>query len=150
MAKHDWAVLTLEDNMNLKPVPIQPVQDADLPGSESETEIVLPGYGADRRELLAISRGCTAKTDLPGFGRGSLVHTCEIALGGSGSPVLLLQKQAATMIGIATAARIGRPDMPVRGGVGVSATEFEQTASSTAGRAAPTSPKLIRILRGKD
>jgi protease YdgD len=142
MAKHDWAVLTLEDSLNLKPIPIQAVKDADLPGSESEAEIVLPGYGADRRELLAISRGCRAKTDLPGPGQGSLAHTCAIALGGSGSPVLLLQKQAATVIGVATAARIGRPDMPVLGGIGVSATEFEQAVSSTRG-AALTAPRPI-------
>jgi protease YdgD len=133
VAKHDWAVLRLEDNMNLKPIPIQPIHDADLPGSESEADIVLPGYGIDRREQLSISRGCSAKTDLPGFGRGSLAHTCELALGGSGSPILLLRKQAVTVIGIATAARFGRLDMPVRGGVGVSATEFEQTVSSTTG-----------------
>ena len=54
------------------------------------------------------------KQTFPGSRRGSLAHTCEMALGGSGSPVLLLQKQAATAIGMATAARIGRPDMPVR------------------------------------
>jgi Flp pilus assembly protein TadD len=139
MAKHDWAVLTLEDSLTLKPVPIQSIPNADLPGSESEMEIVLPSYGADRPELLSISRGCTAKTDLAELGRGSLAFACEIVAGGSGSPIILLQKEAATVIGIATAAPIERRNLPVRGGIGVSATELEQAVSS----ASPNSSKPI-------
>jgi hypothetical protein len=102
---------------------------------------MLPGYGADRRELLAVSRGCRAKTDLPGAGRGSLAHSCEIAGGGSGSPILLLKDQAAVMIGIATAAPIVRPDLPVRGGIGVSATQFEQAVSTALHEDAMKAPK---------
>jgi hypothetical protein len=140
IAKHDWAVLTLEDRLNLKPIPIQSIPDADLPGPKGEAEIVLPGYGADRSELLSISRGCAARTDLPEPGRGSLAYTCYIAAGNSGAPVLLLQNEAATVIGIATAASIGRPNLPVRGGIGVSATEFENAVSSAAGGVGPISP----------
>jgi len=133
MVKSDWAILILEDAMNLKPIQVQPIRKADLPGSDPEKEIVLPGYGADRRELLAISRGCAVKTDVQQLGLGSLEHTCDVAAGGSGSPILLLQDHNATVIGIATAARIGLPHVPVHGGIGVSATEFEQ-AVSTASR----------------
>jgi V8-like Glu-specific endopeptidase/Flp pilus assembly protein TadD len=143
MAKHDWALLTLEDSLNLKPVPIQSIPNVNLPDSENETEIVLPGYGADRPELLSISRDCTAKTELPEFGRGSLAFACEIAAGGSGSPILLLRKEAATVIGIATAAPIERRNLPVRGGIGVSATEFEEAASSASHGLAPTSSKSL-------
>ncbi len=141
IAKHDWAVLTLEDSLNLKPIPIHSIPDADLPGSKTETEIVLPGYGTDRSELLSISRGCAARTDLPELGPGSMTYTCEIAAGGSGSPILLLQKETASVIGIAVAARIVRPNLPVRGGIGASASEFEYAVSSASSGAAPTSPK---------
>ncbi len=131
MAKTDWAVLILETALNLKPIPIQPIRNAELPGLDAEKEIVLPGYGADRRELLAISRGCAARTDVQELGPGSLAYTCDIAAGGSGSPVLLLQNGNATVIGIATAARIGlMPRVPAHGGIGVSATEFEQAVSA--------------------
>jgi protease YdgD len=130
MAKTDWAILTLEDALNLRPIPVQPIRNAELPGSDAEKEIVLPGYGDDRRELLAISRDCVAKTDIQELGQGSLAHTCDIARGGSGSPVLLLQNGNAAVIGIATAARMQSLQTPAHGGIGVSATEFEQAVLS--------------------
>jgi len=137
MAKNDWAVLTLEGGLNLRPLPIQSIWAGNLPGAEREAEVALPGYGADRKDLLAISRNCAARTDLPELGGGSLAFTCEIAKGGSGSPVLLLKDQAAVVVGIATAAPIMRADLPARGGIGVSASAFEQAVSSAIREAVP-------------
>jgi V8-like Glu-specific endopeptidase len=58
------------------------------------------------------------------MGRGLLIHSCEIALGVSGGPVLLLQDQDAALIGIATAGPQIRPGKTALGGLGVSATQF--------------------------
>jgi hypothetical protein len=100
------------------------MKNASLPESTAQ-EIVLPGYGADRTELLAISRGCSAVTDHPLLGDGYLMHSCQIAPGGSGSPILLLQDQDTALIGIATAGQELRPRQKTTlGGLGVSATQF--------------------------
>jgi hypothetical protein len=40
-------------------------------------QIVLAGVGADRPFLLAAHKGCSAKTDAPELGSGSLTHGCE-------------------------------------------------------------------------
>jgi protease YdgD len=126
MIKNDWAVLTLEHALNLTPIPIRPVRNAELPGSAAEEQIVLPGYGIDRPELLSISRGCTVKTDANDFGKGSLEFACEIDFGGSGSPVLLLEHGKAAIVGIATNGFIQHSSRTAHGGAGASATEFEQ------------------------
>ena len=126
MIKNDWAVLTLEHALNLKPIPIQPIRNAELPGSAVEKQIVLAGYGEDRPELLAISSGCAAKTDGQELGQGSLEFTCDIDFGGSGSPVLLLENGKAAIIGIANSARSQDHSQAAHGGAGASATQFEQ------------------------
>jgi len=131
MVKNDWAVLTLQDALDVKSIPIQALPNADLPGSGSENEIVLPGYGADRPYLLSASRNCSARTDVKELGRGSLVHNCDTVSGGSGSPVLLLRNGMVALIGISTAAGFGgSPNRPVHGGLGVSATEFAREVSA--------------------
>jgi protease YdgD len=123
MRRDDWAVVTLNDALDLKPIPVQSMKNASLPESTAQ-EIVVPGYGADRPHLLTISRGCSAVTDDPQWGEGYLIHSCEIALGVSGGPVLLLQDQDAALIGIATAGPQIRPGKTALGGLGVSATQF--------------------------
>jgi hypothetical protein len=126
MIKNDWAVLTLEHALNLTPIPVRPVRNAELPGSAAEEEVVLPGYGADRPELLSISRDCTVTTDGDEFGKGSLEFTCDIDFGGSGSPVVLLEHGNAAIVGIATSAFFQHSWKGAHSGAGASATEFEQ------------------------
>jgi protease YdgD len=133
MIKNDWAILTLREALNIKPIAIQAIPGADLPGADGEKQIVLPGYGADRPYLLAAHQGCSVKTDIAELGLGSLMHRCDTFHGGSGSPVLLLQNGNVTLIGISTAAPIlmsGRNLLPAGRGYGVSATEFEKAALS--------------------
>jgi len=126
MIKTDWAIITLQNELDVRPIPIEAIQDADFSSSE-DAQIVLPGFGADRPFLLAAHKGCSAKTDAPELGSGSLTHGCETFQGGSGSPVLLMRNGRVSLIGIATALpRLA--NMPnARGatlGYGVSATEF--------------------------
>jgi protease YdgD len=126
MIKTDWAVITLQDKLSVRPIPIEEVQDADF-SSTADAQIVLAGFGADRPFLLAAHKGCSAKTDALELGSGSLTHGCETFRGGSGSPVLLMRNGRVSIIGIATAAPISVNMPNARGatlGYGVSAVEF--------------------------
>ena len=127
----DWAVITLKDELTIRPIPIEVLRGADLASSE-HTQIVLPGFGADRPYLLAAHKGCSARTDVPELGPGSLAHGCETFQGGSGSPILLIRDDAVSMIGIATVAPLARVPN-ARGatlGYGVSATQFAAAAAA--------------------
>ena len=126
MIKTDWAVITLQDKLSVRPIPIEEVHDADF-SSTADAQIVLAGFGADRPFLLAAHKGCSAKTDALELGSGSLTHVCETFQGGSGSPVLLMRNGRVSIIGIATAAPISVSMPNARGatlGYGVSAAEF--------------------------
>jgi protease YdgD len=103
MIKTDWAIVTLRNELSIRPIPIEAIRDADF-SSTGDAQIVLPGFGADRPFLLAAHKGCSAKTDAPELGSGSLTHECETFQGGSGSPVLLMRNGRVSLIGIATAA----------------------------------------------
>jgi protease YdgD len=102
MIKTDWAIITLKDELSVRPIPIEAIHDADF-SNTGDAQIVLPGFGMDRPFLLAAHKGCSAKIDAPELGPGSLTHGCETFLGGSGSPVLLMRNGRVSLIGIATA-----------------------------------------------
>jgi protease YdgD len=126
MIKTDWAIITLRNELSIRPIPIEAIRDADF-SSTGGAQIVLPGFGADRPFLLAAHKGCSAKTDAPELGSGSLTHECETFQGGSGSPVLLMRNGRVSLIGIATAAPRLANVPNARGttlGYGVSAAEF--------------------------
>jgi protease YdgD len=137
MIKADWAIITLKNELSVRPIPIEAIHDADFL-STGDTQIVLPGFGADRPFLLAAHIGCSAKIDAPEFGSGSLTHWCETFQGGSGSPVLLMRNGRVSLIGIATVWPRLATTPNTRGttlGYGVSAAEF---AAATGAMMTPT------------
>jgi protease YdgD len=131
MIPHDWAIITLQDDLGLKPVPLRSVRDATLPNAAEGGEIARAGYSLDRKFLLSIHRGCSVKTDAPR--PGSLVHQCDSMPGDSGSPILLLKGDTASIIGIHTVSMqkfesgVG---YTARGATGVSASAFAGTAAA--------------------
>jgi len=135
MVARDWAIIKLADALGLKPILWRTIRNGDLPSTAEPGEIARAGYSQDRPSLLSVHRGCSVKTDVPQ--PGSLLHQCDSMPGDSGSPILLLQSEAATLVGIHTAIEqsfepgVGyRP----RSARGVSASAFEAAAASAVER----------------
>jgi protease YdgD len=130
MVKHDWAILTLHDVLNVKPVPVRTFENVELPMAGSGDEVALAGYGVDHQYVLSVHKGCTAKIDSPDA--GTITHRCDSNPGESGGPILLLQGGNAMLIGIHSAdsqrfeSQIGYQALA---GHGASASQFAKTAS---------------------
>ena len=130
MIAHDWAIITLQDALDLKPIPLRSMRDANLPSAAESGEIARAGYSLDRQFLLSIHRGCSVKIDVPE--PGALVHQCDSMPGDSGSPILLLKGDTASVIGIHTVSM-----QSFKSGVGYAATGASGvSASAFAGTAA--------------
>ena len=130
MIRHDWAILTLRDAMDLKPIPIRSMQNGELPTPGRAQEVALAGYGVDRQFVLSVHRGCSAKIGTPDA--GSITHMCDSMPGQSGGPILLLQDGNASLFGIlsGTSQRLqAQVGYQAIAGLGVSASEFEQAAA---------------------
>ena len=131
MIPHDWAIVTLQDALDLKPIPLRSMRDANLPNAAEGGEIARAGYSLDRQFLLSIHRGCSVKIGVPEA--GALVHQCDSMPGDSGSPILLLKGDTATVIGIHTVSMqkfqsgVG---YTAKGALGVSASAFAGTAAA--------------------
>jgi protease YdgD len=129
MLRHDWAILTLQDALEVEPIPVRAIENAELPANGSGGEIALAGYGSDHQYVLSVHEGCDAKIDVPQ--PGIITHTCDSAPGESGAPILLLRNGAAAVIGIHSAnsqrfeSQVG---YQATAGHGVSAAEFKGTA----------------------
>ncbi len=72
----DWAIITLADQLEPRPVPQLVVRHANLPGPTEAAQVARAGYSRDRPFLLTVHRGCSAKTDTPQ--PGMLLHQCEL------------------------------------------------------------------------
>jgi protease YdgD len=124
MIARDWAIVTLADALDLRPIALHVVRHADLPGAAEPGEIARAGYSQDRPFLLSAHRGCSVQTDTPQ--PGSLLHHCDAMPGDSGSPILLLKDETAGLIGIHTGLIRGQGQTGSRPGtgLGVSASAF--------------------------
>lgn len=99
---HDWALVRLETALAVKPVPVKAFSDDALVREVAAGEIARAGYGVDRKYLLSVHRGCSAALSqrLP----GAMLNRCDARPGDSGSPLLLLQGEAAFVIGLSAGA----------------------------------------------
>ena len=124
--RHNWAILTLRDEVPGMPVPILAIEGVDLPSFESGGEFALAGYASDREYVLSVHKGCKIMIDAsePGL----ITHMCD-TFGQSGAPILLLSNGSAKVIGIhSSVVQDFEPNVGWKTlkGVGVSASEFGQ------------------------
>jgi protease YdgD len=132
MVKHDWAILTLRDALNVKPVPVRAIRNGDLPAAGSGDEVALAGYGADHQYVLSVHKGCSAKIDSPDA--GTITHKCDSMQGESGGPLLLLHDNDAVLVGVHSAdshqfeSQVGYQALA---GHGASAAGFEKAARAS-------------------
>jgi protease YdgD len=126
MIRHDWAIVTLQNALQVEPIPVRAAENAELPASGKGGEIALAGYAADHQYVLSVHKGCDARIDSPE--PGVITHMCDSAPGESGAPILLLRDGGAVLIGIHSAntqrfeSQVGYQALTGRG---VSAAEFE-------------------------
>jgi protease YdgD len=134
MIRNDWAIVTLEQSLPSAPVPVRAMPAAKLPDDAGKGEIALAGYGRDHAFVLSAHKGCTARTDAPAA--GLIAHTCDSMPGESGSPILLLDGDKASLIGLHNAVSSDfTPQVGYRAtaGHGVSASMFEDAARTALG-----------------
>jgi protease YdgD len=130
MVRHNWAILTLRDELPGKPVPILAIDSSDFPSLVSAGEVALAGYGSDREYVLSVHKGCTIMIDASE--PGVITHMCD-TIGQSGAPILLISNGSAKVIGIHSSLvqdlepNVGWKTLK---GIGVSASEFAQASIS--------------------
>jgi protease YdgD len=130
IVRHDWAILTLHDALNLKPVRIQAFRNTALPRSGVTEEIALAGYAQDHQYVLSVHNGCSATVDSPES--GTIMHSCEMRPGESGGPILLLHDGKVQIIGIVSGSvqrLVPRIGLQIMFGRGASASAFEEAAA---------------------
>jgi protease YdgD len=130
--KNDWAIITLHEAFNVRPVPIKAVQNAEFAEAATGEQVALAGYGVDHQYVLSVHKGCAAKIDWPDA--GSISHMCDSAPGESGGPILLLRDGDAALIGIhsANAQRFqSQVGYQAVAGHGASASGFEMAAGAS-------------------
>src|SRR5262249_49521338 len=106
--------------------PWRAVAAIGLQAPAAGSELVRAGYGRDRAHLLAMHRGCR----IVGEAAGILSHSCDSALGDSGSPLLLFRRGVPTLVGMQVAV-VSRPEG--RLGPAVPASAFDAPARAALG-----------------
>jgi protease YdgD len=103
---YDWALVRLQTAIGAKPVPVKVLTEPALEQEMATAEIARAGYSADRSYLLSAHRGCAAalSEQLPGV----MLNRCDSRPGDSGSPLLLLRGEEASIIALSTGAAHGK------------------------------------------
>jgi protease YdgD len=94
----DWAIIQLEQPLDLKPIPLSTRSVDETMAAAKSGEMSVAGYAADYGEQLMRDTGCQLLGEAEKF--KLLAHRCDVTLGVSGAPLLLIEHGKAEIIGI--------------------------------------------------
>lgn len=94
----DWAIITLAQELKIKPIPLATGEPADIEARRAQMETNAAGYNGDWAEILMRHAGCKLDglmADLP-----LLVHECDTTFGASGGPLFYMKGDEIELIGV--------------------------------------------------
>lgn len=94
----DWAILTLDHPLAIRPVPLSRKMQSDLFGDRPLGEISAAGYSSDWPEILMRHAGCRLEAMVERY--SLLLDDCDATFGASGGPLMLVDKERAEIIGL--------------------------------------------------
>jgi V8-like Glu-specific endopeptidase len=132
-AKTDWALVTLHDRIEAKPIPIVALSQEQFAKTAADKTAFEIGYGRERPFLPSVAKDCqiTAKSDDGLFG-----HDCLFNFGYSGAPILAEIGGSPSIIGVSSLNQ--SHDGVATSGVACSANQFASEVEKMSA-AAPTS-----------
>ena len=119
-AANDWALITLEETIPIKPVAVRALDEAAFRAVAESNAAIQAGYGKDRPFLPSVHRDCAIK---PGASDGIFTFECLLNFGYSGAPILAEVAGEPAVIGIGSNGYFSPDKHPVLG-VACSSTQF--------------------------
>ncbi len=128
-AANDWALITLEDTIPVKPVAVRALDETAFRAVEESNAAIQAGYGKDRPFLPSVHRDCAIK---PGASDGIFTFACLLNFGYSGAPILADVAGEPAVIGIGSRVLFSADKRPLLG-VACSSTQFAARVSELLG-----------------
>jgi protease YdgD len=94
----DWAIITLETPLKVKPVPLAAGSDQAIFQAQGTAGVNAAGYNGDWSEILMIHKGCRMLGMMAE--RPLMIHDCDTTFGASGGPLLRIDGDKAEIVGV--------------------------------------------------
>jgi V8-like Glu-specific endopeptidase len=124
-AVNDWALITLETPLDIKPVEVRALSAAEFRAVAEANTAMQAGYGKDRPYLPSVHRNCAIAA---GPNEETFTLRCLLNFGYSGSPVLAEVAGAPVIIGIMSW-MTAPPDPGARIGTACASKQFAARAA---------------------
>ncbi len=98
-AKTDWALVTLHDRIEAKPIPIAALSQEQFAKIAADKNAFEIGYGRERPFLPSVAKDCQIAARMD---EGVFVHDCLFNFGYSGAPILADIGGGPSIIGVSS------------------------------------------------